>query len=493
MNISLYKLYGIIGLFPVWIFRGNLNYLDILILLIVFFILPIIVHIKILGFFSKKNPSLIFAWITLITIYGVDQNLGLLPFSNIITEIIDLRNVYKNALLFLITFTILIFLIISLIRENGIKILFSFLFAIFVFNCLDYSKNFSNFPNIKTNNKIIEKNINYPKRLILIFDEMSGIGSVDSEVDNGKATDDFIVKILLKNKFDIYSNAISLYRDTDKSLSSALNFILNKDDYLNINKEKEIQFMKKSKNYFIVNDLTKNNLFDLDYHNNIIVHQSMFINFCNHKKVIKCYQFNPFDKDIFFLNGFKNTSFTKYISIYKNNNSIISYFMWRVLREIRLIDSVLDPDGEKASINYIFNQILQSIKDINSNLIFAHLLVPHVPYGFNDKCEYDGTKGIDFNRISLNQKRARHNLERECLIKILDSFITQIKKKELYDDLEIILFSDHDARISNDSRISTDHQTNSIIFAHKKAFSKNGKIISENISLNKILFNIVNK
>ena len=93
MNISLYKTYGIIGLFPVWTFRGNLNYLDIFILLLVFFILPLIIHIKILSFFSKKNSSLIFFWFTLITFYGIDQNLGLLQFSNIIAEIVDLRNI----------------------------------------------------------------------------------------------------------------------------------------------------------------------------------------------------------------------------------------------------------------------------------------------------------------------------------------------------------------------------------------------------------------
>ena len=464
MNISLYKTYGIIGLFPVWTFRGNLNYLDIFILLLVFFILPLIIHIKILSFFSKKNSSLIFFWFTLITFYGIDQNLGLLQFSNIIAEIVDLRNIYKNALLFLIVCLIFIFLILYITKENGIKILFSFLITIFIFNCLDYSKNFSNFPNIKTNNKIKKININHPKRLVLIFDEMSGIGSIDSDVDNGKMTDNFIINNFLKNNFDIYTNAISLYRDTDKSLSSALNFILSKEDYININKEKEIHFMTKSQNYFVVNDLTKNNFFDLDYHTNIIVHQSMFINFCDHKKVIKCYQFNPFDKEMFFLNGFKNTFITKYISIYKNNNSIISYFIWRILREIRLIDSILDPEGEKASIKYIFKQILNSINDVNSNLIFAHLLVPHVPYGFDKNCDYDGRKSIDFNRISLKQKRTRHNLERKCLIKILDSFFTEIKKKELYDNLEIILFSDHDARISQDTKISTDHRGNSIIF-----------------------------
>ena len=172
MSINLYKLYGIVGLFPVWVFRGNLNYLDISILFLAFFILPLILHIKIFRFYSKKKFSFIFFWITLITLYGIDQNLGLLPFSNIITEIIDFRNVYKNAFLFLILFAILIFIVFYIVRENGIKIIFSFLITTFIFNCLDYSKNFSNFPNIETNNKIKKIQVKYPKRLVLIFDEL---------------------------------------------------------------------------------------------------------------------------------------------------------------------------------------------------------------------------------------------------------------------------------------------------------------------------------
>jgi len=80
----------------------------------------------------------------------------------------------------------------------------------------------------------------------------------------------------------------------------------------------------------------------------------MYINFCNHPKVIVCNQFNPFDENLRFIKGFKNTKLSRYVSAYRNNGATFSYFFWRAALQIRLIDSLLDPIGEKASIRYIF-------------------------------------------------------------------------------------------------------------------------------------------
>ena len=56
--------------------------------------------------------------------------------------------------------------------------------------------------------------------------------------------------------------------------------------------------------------MTQNKFFDINKHKNIAVNQSMYINFCNHPKVIVCNQFNPFDKKLTFIEGFKNNKLT---------------------------------------------------------------------------------------------------------------------------------------------------------------------------------------
>ena len=78
-------------------------------------------------------------------------------------------------------------------------------------------------------------------------------------------------------------------------------------------------------------------------------------------------------------------------------------------------------------------------------------MVPHIPYGFNKNCEYDGTKGSNFNFMSISQKRSQHNLERICVSFYLNNFFQSLKeKKNIFNDLEITIFSDHDSRIKED-------------------------------------------
>ena len=83
----------------------------------------------------------------------------------------------------------------------------------------------------------------------------------------------------------------------------------------------------------------------------------MYLNYCKHKKVCKCHQYNPFDKNNEYLVGFKNNFLTKTISAYKNNASAISSIVWRLLRNINIIDSTLEPEGEKATFKFILENI----------------------------------------------------------------------------------------------------------------------------------------
>ena len=147
---------------------------------------------------------------------------------------------------------------------------------------------------------------------------------------------------------------------------------------------------------------------------------------------------------------------------------------------------MLDPDGEKASIKYIFNQIFENVRDNkNSSLFFSHIMVPHIPFAFNSKCEYDGDRSINYNRISLDKKRIQHNLEKLCLTKYLGEFFDKLKKINEFENLEIIIFSDHDSRIVDDDDIK-----NSVMFLHKKKNSKISTIISDNLSINNIIYNL---
>ena len=486
MNIKFYIMYGFISFFPLWIFRANLSILDNIILLFLLLFLPILIHIQLFKLFFRRNSKIIFFWLALITFNSLDQNLGLWsPLKNGFL-FINFNSPYLNTLFISILLIIILNLVFFYKKTEALKITFSFILVIFIFNVFDTPKYYSNFPKVNLIENKQEVKNDFNKKIVMIFDEMSGFNSIDTEVINGKTTNKKIKEFFQNNNFDIYENAYALFRDTDQSLGSTLNFIRTKEEYFNIDRKVEVHFLKKSNNYFITNDLEKNKFFDLSDHSNIIVNQSMYINYCNHSKVIVCNQYNPFDNDLTFLKGFKDTKFTQYVSAYRNNGAIFSYYIWRVFSQFRLVDTLLDPDGEKASIKYIFNQIFENVRDNKeSSLFFSHIMVPHIPFAFNSKCEYDGDRSINYNRISLDKKRIQHNLEKLCLTKYLGEFFDKLKKINEFENSEIIIFSDHDSRIVDDDNIK-----NSVMFLHKKKNSKTSTINSNNLSINNIIYNL---
>ena len=485
MNTKFYNIYGAVSIFPIWVFKSNLVVIDLFILSALFIALPIIVHQLILRHHIKTQTNIIYTWLSLVTFYSIDQNLGLWIFSQDIGSIFKFRSYYRS-IYFSIMIIFFLNLLIFLLKKNGLKILLSFLITIFTFNLFENSKNFSNFPPVDLSYKKQELKENIVnKKIILIFDEMSGLNSLDSKVQNGDFIDKHILNFFLKNEFNVYTDTFSLFKSTDKSLLSIFNFVKNKQDYIDIDEEKDKHFIKKSKNYFTVNDVTENKFFDLKKNKNIVVQQSMYLNFCDHSKVIICNQFNPFNKNLTFLDGFKNTKLTKYVSIYRNNGSILSRLTWRSLVEIRAIDTLLDPAGEKPAIRYLFKELIENIKNNKtSTLFFSHILVPHIPYGFKKNCEYDGNKATNFNGMSIEEKRVQHNVEKYCLIKYLGEFFEDLKMISEFKNFEIIIFSDHD------SRISPALVANNVIFAHKKSSSKKSNLIEETVSINELFYNL---
>ena len=188
MNSNFYKLYGLISFFPVWVFRGNLTINDILILFFLFLFVPIFVHIQLFKSYFKSKPKIIYFWLSLITFYSLDQNLGLWVTSKKEIFFISFDIKYFTSLLFSIMSIIILLLIFLSMKINALKILFSSIFVIFIFNIFDSAKNYSNFPKVDLikNKQIVQNNLN--KKLVIIFDEMSSLNSVDSDVVNGKIT-----------------------------------------------------------------------------------------------------------------------------------------------------------------------------------------------------------------------------------------------------------------------------------------------------------------
>jgi len=291
--------------------------------------------------------------------------------------------------------------------------------------------------------------------VVIILDEMSGLNSYESRTTKGKIFDKEAKEFFKRYNFEYYSNIRSIDRGTKDSISSLVNLTSNKVSS---------EALKESKNYFYNHEMHKNLFFE--NFKNISIYQNIFIDFCVVKNISKCKTSNPFSERKY-VEGFKNTFLTKITSLWKLNGSIVSTLIWRTLREIRAIDSLLDPEGQKASFNDLFFNIEKDIGSRNYDLIFVHTLVPHKPYGFNNNCNYDGKLSLGNTFISPNKKISQHNTERLCVLFFLDSFLKSLKINDDLQNINITLMSDHGARI-----IDNEDSYLSVIYAYKDKQTK---------------------
>ena len=468
----------LISFFPVWIFRSSLSFFEIFFALTLFLVIPFVI---IFIFLKEKNynKNYFLYFISLIFVYGLDNHLGLRnAIDGLMHTILDKENffdhgfgVYKYyaGIIILIFFSLITFILIKISNFNFIKIILVFILTIGIFNIFDQSKSYKKIVKFKKFSKIekFEKTT-----LVFIFDAMSGIDSYESKVFNGEKFIKVSDAFLKKYNFNIYSKAKSISSKTQTSFVNLVNLTTNikyskkyREHRDNLDKG---NYFLKTNNYYQGWKLNKNLLFQK--FNQISVYQGMAIDFCQVDKVIKCHTYNPFLQRNF-IEGFKNTILSRITSINKINGSITGHLIWRVLLELRLIDSISMPEGERPALIDTFKKLENDINSQEYDLIFFHSLVPHLPFGFTSDCKFDGSLGIKGSFMSYEKRTIIHNNERICIINLLDSFLSKLKKKNKFDNLDIIILGDHGSKTGIPIEISK-HDDLSTFLAFRNSTTK---------------------
>ena len=256
---------------------------------------------------------------------------------------------------------------------------------------------------------------------------------------------------------------------TFQSIPKLINF-----DYVqNCNALEELSYIEKSKNFFNEYFILKNKFFDK--YESIAVLQNYHMNFCNNKNVKICDQYSQFKK-YDYVKGFKDTNLSKILGAWKHYGSILGNLSWRTFLTINLSDSYEQSGGEKGSFVSLLDKIEKKIVTRNYDLIFVHSLSTHNPYGFNNKCEYNGKRYINYSSSDLPKAIQGQNYDRICILKFLDNFFDRLAEKKLLQSLEFIILSDHGTRLTSDK--NSIYKT---IFIHKDSNSKFKKIDEEKI------------
>ena len=535
--LNIYGFIGIVSFLPIWIFRGGLNYLEVTILFAIFFLIPFLIHLGLLKFLLKKKTKfysfILSYYVSLISIHGVDQNLGLwsfilysrknVPFFPRVGGFLD--NIghidYIYSIFSVFIFSLFICFFIFFLKKNGLKILAVFLVTVLLINVLDFRKNLSSFPQVdRLNNEYFNENLyDTNKTLVIILDEMSGINSFESNHSSGLDVKKNIINLFDKYKFAYYVNARSVDYASISIISTMLNFLYTNEQTSSseklaiVDNRKNVAYRKKqklpikiSKNYFTLYELTSNKFFDLEKHNGIVVHQIDFLTYCEHYKVIKCHQFNKFDRENIYLEGFNNNLLSRALTIHESTYSILGKGLHRVGRYFGLTDTSIGAIGTKASFPQLLKKIENSLDVEKANLVFAHLDVPHRPYTYDENCKFDGGRqsiGGEKKLYNMTEEEMiiQHNLERNCVVYFLDIFLDNLRKQDYWEDLEIIIMSDHGSRITFNRNHQKEPLFNlsefieesflSVIFAIKTKKIPSGSY-DDNVTTNHLFFKFSN-
>jgi len=461
-----FNLYVLICLSPAWVFSSNILLYDKLL-----YSLPYILFLFIFIIYFDKNHKSKFKliFLSIITVFAIDQNLSLnqnliKPNFSVLHE--NLINIYVADLLLIFFLFIFVLILFFSLKIKLIKIFFSFLLVVFIFKVYEVTTKPIKILNFDKTNEIKTRNHSNKKVLIIVFDEMSGMDSTEKNFKYGDIFLKTINNFAVNYDLNLYTKSFSISDNTANSVPFMLNFETRKPST-----EIRKKFIKKSISTYNEYDLIQNRLFEK--FKNISVIQNIHLNFCNHKNVKKCYQINPYIDNKNYLKGFKNNLFTRFFSHWYLDGSSIARLFFKSSRLLNLTDSVLEPESHKIFLPLIFSKLENDIKKDKFNLIFAHILAPHRPYGFSQDCKYDGQK-TSFNTYMKNNERyIQHNIERICIIKFIDNFFNNIKKIPEYKNLDIFIMSDHGSRISSKESFS------SIFFT--KINDNNFKIIDEKI------------
>lgn len=468
-------------IFPAWVFLSEIPFFEKIIFALPFIFLIIIFNYLLNNQILKKYKLFLFSSIFT---FGIDQNLLLekkfikpnLDFFNKI-----FLNIYLADLLLLFIIFILVLAFTNFFKKKSSILLCPFIIIISLFNYYEIIFTSIKIQNFDLSNNLIENKYK-KKTLLIILDEMSGINSSETNLFNGNKFKKKIHKFAESNNLILYPNAYSLSFNTATSVPAIMNFINDEKNLLFNRKDNLIKSDKEFYNEYI---LKKNLLFNKFI--NVSVFQNIHLNFCNHTNVKKCYQFNPYKNHDYFISGYKNSFITKFLSVWKLQGAVSSKLFWRLGRQILIADSFLEPEIHKATFEFLLNEIREDLISDKFDFVFAHLMSPHVPYGFNEECNYDGKLSLGNTLLEKPKKIIQHNQERFCTIYYLDNFFHKIKKQINYKDLEIIIMSDHGSRISSayDSRYSS-------IFIYKSVenkFSVIDEVISVQSLVKKILGN----
>lgn len=287
--------------------------------------------------------------------------------------------------------------------------------------------------------------------LYLILDEHIGVDGLPPEVPETSAMKAWLEHFFDEQKFRLYPKAFSSYFYSDDSIANILN-----GTELSV---RDAYFAGRAGDD---RSLEQNALFDFFRNKGyaVNVYQANYINYCAQKAPFqKCTTYNK--NSIKALVGASLTCFEKARvigSLYLSTNWIFR----EVEKRMRDRNIVKMRTGPLQTIPSLIETLKVDVTQATGKtLFFAHLMMPHFPYVYDEACrvrpvkewenrnEWNGPHRQN-TRAAYERKYGKYFSQMKCLYQKLDGLFADFKQAGSYDEMTIILHGDHGSRINLD-------------------------------------------
>jgi hypothetical protein len=287
-----------------------------------------------------------------------------------------------------------------------------------------------------------------PVILHLVLDEHIGLEGIPRELPEGAAFARWLADAWVGHGFRVYAGAYSEYFDTRNSIANLLNFSSRGDDWAHLAEEQKKPYVLTESAYFRL-------LAARGYR--LHVYQSDYMDFCrvpglsyagcsayraNSIAALRRTDLDARERAQFILNSFLATS-----SYLKRLSALVDYEAVSRIGPLAVVPVLqrLENDLRRAEPGEAY---------------FAHLLIPHYPYAFDESCRVRAE--IDewlYNAVSPNpqtpnteasraQRYPRYFAQIRCQQRLLERLFDAMKQAGVWDDALVMVHGDHGSRIA---------------------------------------------
>jgi hypothetical protein len=296
----------------------------------------------------------------------------------------------------------------------------------------------------------------------LVLDEHIGIEGIPSEIEGAVELRKELKGFYLDFGFQVFGQAYSQYADTKLSLATMLSgqpdrYVLSRSD---------IQKIERS----VPHNAWFYELSQRGYRTR--VYNSLGLNFCGGigSGVHSCYVY-PANSIISLKEAALPVSTLAKAVTASFLDTLVVYRMWTVSAWSVVRKGALLPNWLRQEYKYaapsslpVFHQILQDIKrEPRGSAFFAHLLVPHHTYMYDENCgikqdiedwvnnvstDANASLGIKNTPESRSRYYGSYFEQLRCTRQMLQKFFEKLQQIGVYDDATIIIHGDHGSRIA---------------------------------------------